>query len=126
MPPSTPNSTGSTSPSAIPYGRWDSFPRQPFPIYEGTKAIIYRSADGKMAIGTLHEKGKDTLTWPVDEFLFVTEGWITMDVEGGEKFTLRKGDVMVMRKGQVITFEASEDFANVAVFWDEGGRVELV
>ncbi|PKY02466.1 hypothetical protein P168DRAFT_328518 [Aspergillus campestris IBT 28561] len=126
MPRNQGNETGSADPSAIPYGAWDSFPSQPFPMYSGTKSIIYRSADGKVAVGMLREKGKDTLVWPVDEFLFVTQGTIHIQVHGGDTFTLAKGDLMVMRKGQTITFECSEDFANVAVFMDLEDRVTLV
>ena len=65
----------------------------------------------------LREKGRNTLVWPVDEFLYVTQGTVGVEVHGGESSTLSVGDVMVMRKGQTITFECSEDFANVAVFW---------
>ncbi|PGH15165.1 hypothetical protein AJ79_02530 [Helicocarpus griseus UAMH5409] len=126
MPLSQGNETGTSDPKAIPYGRWDSFPEKPFPAYDGTKSIIYRSADGKVVVGMLRERGKDTLDWPVDEFLFVTQGWIKMEVSGGGTFTLNKGDVMVMKKGQKITFEASDDFANVAVFIGLDEKVELV
>lgn len=126
MPASQGNTTGTFDPQAVPHGHWDSFAEEPFPLYEGTKSIIYRSKDGKVVVGMLREKGKDTLVWPVDEFLYVTEGSIKIDVKDGEKFTLHKGDVMVMQKGQTITFECSEDFANVAVFIDMQEKVELV
>lgn len=126
MPASKGNTTGSADPRDVPHGHWDAFPSEPFPVYDGTKSIIYRSADRRVAVGMLREKGKDTLVWPVDEFLYVTEGTIHIQVSGGEEFTLAKGDVMVMRKGQTITFECSDDFANVAVFWDLDAKVELV
>ena len=126
MPASKGNITGSTEPQAVPHGHWDSFPSEPFPLYSGSKSIIYRSADGRVVVGMLREKGKDTLVWPVDEFLYVTEGTIKIEVHGGETFTLAKGDVMVMRKGQTITFECSDDFANVAVFLDLENKVTLV
>ncbi|KAH7159428.1 hypothetical protein B0J13DRAFT_518893 [Dactylonectria estremocensis] len=126
MPASQGNVTGSLDPKDVPHGHWDSFPEEPFPTYDGTKSIIYRSEDGKVVVGMLREKGKDTLVWPVDEFLYVTEGSIKMEVHGGETFTLGKGDVMVMRKGQTITFECSDDFANIAVFIDLEEKVSLV
>ncbi|KAH6873444.1 hypothetical protein B0T10DRAFT_553145 [Thelonectria olida] len=126
MPESKGNVTGSRDPQAVPYGRWDSFPAEPFPTYDGTKSIIYRSEDGKVVVGMLREKGKDTLVWPVNEFLFVTQGSIMIEVHGGETYTLNKGDLMVMLKGQTITFECSDDFANVAVFMDPEERVTLV
>jgi uncharacterized cupin superfamily protein len=126
MPESKGNLTGTRDPKAVPHGAWDSFPEEPFPTYSGTKSIIYRSEDGKTVVGMLREKGKDTLKWPVDEFLFVTQGTIKIEVHGGETYTLAKGDVMVMLKGQVITFECSDDFANVAVFMDSEEKVTLV
>lgn len=43
------------------------------------------------------EKGKDTLIWPVDEFLFVTEGTIKIEVHDGETFRLGQEDIMVMK-----------------------------
>ncbi|KAH6661544.1 hypothetical protein F5X68DRAFT_226093 [Plectosphaerella plurivora] len=126
MPASQGNHTGSADPVAVPHGAWDSFPFEPFPMYAGSKSIIYRSDDGKVVFGMLREKGKDTLVWPCDECLFVTEGTIKIEVHGGESFTLAKGDVMVMRKGQTITFECSDDFANIAVFFDKEEKVTLV
>lgn len=121
MAPSVPNATGSDAPDKVPYGAWDSFPWAPFPMYNGTKSVYYRSKDNKVAIGAIREIGKDTLTWPEDEFLFVTEGWIKFTVHGGDSFTLNKGDVLVLKKGQTFSFEMSDDFANVAVFMSETG-----
>lgn len=126
MPLSQGNETGTSDPTAVPYGPWDSFPEQPFPLYAGSKSIIYRSAHSKVVVGMLREKGTDTLVWPVDEFLFVTQGSIEINVHGGEQFTLNKGDLMVMKKGQKITFTCSDDFANVAVFMDLEDKVTLV
>lgn len=119
MAPSTPNINGSEDPSHIPHGAWDSFPWEQFPMYNGTKSVYYRSKDGKVAIGAIREIGTDTMTWPEDEFLFVTEGWIKWKVHGGDSFTMNKGDVMVLRKGQTFTFEMSDDFANIAVFMSD-------
>ena len=39
---------------------------------------------------------------------------------------LGKGDIMVIKKGQMITFECSDDFANVAVFIGLKDKVTLV
>ncbi|VUC30511.1 unnamed protein product [Clonostachys rosea] len=126
MPAGKGNDTGSYDPQDVPHGHWDSFPKEPFPMYDGTKSIMYRSKDWKVVFGMLREVGKDTLVWPVDECLFVTNGWIKIDVDGGEKFTLNEGEVMVMQKSQKITFECSPDFANVAVSIDQEKPVELV
>ncbi|KAI8685241.1 Cupin-3 domain-containing protein [Fusarium keratoplasticum] len=126
MPASEGNATGSSDPRHVPYGHWDSFSPDPFPEYSGTKSIVYRSGDGKVVVGMLREKGTDTLVWPCDEFLIVTDGWIKVDVKGGDNFILNKGDMMVMQKGQNITFECSDDFANVAVFIDIEGSIKHI
>lgn len=88
-------------------------------MYQGTKSLFYRSKDGKVAIGAIHEIGGDTMTWPEDEFLCVTEGWIKFQVKGGDSFILEKGGVALLKKGQTFTFQMSDDFANVAVFMSE-------
>lgn len=62
----------------------------------------------------------------MSEFLYVTEGLIKIEVYGGETFTLSKGDVMVMKKGQTITFECSDDFVNIAVFINLEEKVSLM
>lgn len=121
MPASTPNSNGSEDPAHVPHGAWDSFPWEPFPAYNGTKSIFYRSADNSVAVGAIREIGVGHMTWPEDEFLFVTKGWIKFEVKDGEKFTLKPGDVMFLKKGQTFDFEMSDDFANVAVFLSNEG-----
>ncbi|KAK5048694.1 hypothetical protein LTR84_005786 [Exophiala bonariae] len=119
MPSSTPNTTGSADPSAIPYGTWDSFPREPFEMYNGWKSIYYRSENNKIAVGAIHEIGEGHLTWPEDEFLIVTKGWIKFQIQDGEDFELKQGDIMFMKQGQVIDFQMSDDFTNIAVFISE-------
>lgn len=98
------------------HGAWDSFEWVPFPEYDGKKSVAFRSADGKIVAGAAHEKGKATLVYPCDEFFFVTEGWIKCDVEGGETFTAKKGDVVYFTRGTKVNFEFGEDFYNVAIF----------
>lgn len=118
MPPSKPNSEGSSDPSKTPYGKWNSFPWEPFPEYAGSKSVLFRSADGKIVAGAAKETGTATLTYPCDEFFYVTEGWIELSIHGGETFTLNKGDFIYLRKGTTVDFVFGEDFANVAVFID--------
>ena len=125
MPPSQSNTDGLTDPTRVPYGNCESFPTEPFPEYEGSKAIIYRSADGKIVAGNFKESGKSILTYPCDEFFFVTNGWVRLSVHGGEIFTLRKGDVCYFCKGTTIDIECGDDYSNVAVFVDNE-KVTLV
>lgn len=119
MPPSIPNKNGSDSPADVPYGTWDAFPWEPFPEYAGSKSVLYRSADGKVVAGAAKETGKATLTYPCDEFFYVTEGWIKLAIRGGETFTLTKGQFIYLKKGTTVDFEFGPDFANVAVFLDD-------
>lgn len=125
MPISTPNSTGSADPKDVPYGPWESFPWAPFPEYAGSKSVFYRSPDGKIVAGAAKETGTATLTYPCDEFFYVTEGWIKLTVHGGETFTLQKGECVYLRKGQTVDFVFSDGFANVAIFIDSE-KVTLV
>jgi hypothetical protein len=97
----------------VPHVRWDSVEWAPF---EGTKPVYCRYQNGKVVFCVLRAKGTADFVWPFDEFLFVTQGWVKIRAEGSEPFTLIKGEVMLMKKGQHFFFEMSEDFANVVVF----------
>ncbi|KAF9891227.1 hypothetical protein FE257_004791 [Aspergillus nanangensis] len=125
MPPCTPNLTGSSSPTAIPYGPYTSFPWEPLPEYGGEKSIMFRSDDGKIVAAAARETGTATLTYPCDEFFFVTDGWIKLNVHGGDHFTLTKGEFVYLKKGTTVDFTFGPGFANVAVFMDRE-RVTLL
>lgn len=118
MPPSIPNPTGSADPAAIPYGPYSSFPWEDMPEFGGSKSIVYRSEDGKIVAAAAKETGTATLTYPCDEFFYVTTGWIKLSVHGGESFTLRQGECVYLKKGTTVDFEFGPDFANVAIFID--------
>ncbi|KAJ5470980.1 hypothetical protein N7530_008337 [Penicillium desertorum] len=118
MAPSIPNTTGSESPADVPYGPYTSFPWEPFTEYGGEKSIIYRSADGKVVAAAAKETGTATLTYPCDELFYVTDGWVKLNVHGGDHFILTKGEFTYLKKGTTIDFTFSPRFANVAVFMD--------
>lgn len=118
MPLSVSNPEGSAAPDAVPYGPWESFPWQPMPEFGGSKSVIFRAADGKVVAAAAKETGTATLTYPCDEFFYVTGGWIKLAVHSGETFTLNKGDFIYLRKGTTVDFTFGPDFANVAVFID--------
>lgn len=88
------------------------------PEYGGSKSVVYRSADGKIVAAAAKETGTATLTYPCDEFFYVTNGWIELDVHGGDHFTLTKGGVIYLKRGTTVDFTFGPDFANVAVFID--------
>ncbi|KAL3480899.1 hypothetical protein BJX99DRAFT_254226 [Aspergillus californicus] len=118
MPPSIPNLTGSSSPSQIPHGLYTSFPWEPLPEYGGSKSVIFRSDDGKIVAAAAKETGTATLTYPCDEFFYVTDGWITLEIHGGDTFTMNKGDFVYLKKGTTVDFTFGPGFTNVAVFID--------
>lgn len=125
MPPSLPNSSGSGDPAKTPYGNWASFPWEDFPEYAGSKSVLFRSEDGRIVAGAAKETGTATLTYPCDEFFYVTHGWIKLAIHGGETFTLKEGDFIYLKKGTCVDFEFGEGFANVAVFIDTE-RITLI
>lgn len=117
MPHSVPNTSGSAAPTAVPYGNWESFPTEKYKQPWGDrKSIIYNAADGKVLAGTIYASGKGTYTWPSDEFIYVSRGWIRWEIHGGEPFTLKEGDMTYIKEGTAATYEMSEDYANVVVF----------
>lgn len=118
MAPCIPNSTGSNDPADTPYGPYTSFPWVPMPEFGGEKSVIYRSSDGKVVAAAARETGTATMTYPCDEFFYVTEGWINLNVHGGDQFTLTEGEFVFLKKGTTVDFTFGPDFANVAVFID--------
>lgn len=104
------------------HGPWNSFDWVAFPEYDGKKSVVYRPDDGQTVAGAAHEKRKATLVYPCDEFFFVTEGNIKCDVEDGDTFTAKKGDVVYFTRGTKVKFEFSHDFHNVAVFISTDGK----
>ncbi|KAJ5951684.1 uncharacterized protein N7479_010097 [Penicillium vulpinum] len=117
MPKSQSNLTGSDKPNTVAYGKWDSFSWEPFPEWEGTKAIMFRSSDGKRVAGAFRESATASMTYTCDEFTYVTAGWIKAHVHGGDTFTLKVGDCVYFTKGQTVDFECSKDYANVSAFF---------
>lgn len=85
----------------------------PLPEFGGHEAIIYRSPDGKRVAAAFRESGHSSFTYPFDEFVVVTSGSLTVHVQGGETFTLSKGDVGYFRQGTKVEFDFSADFSDV-------------
>lgn len=125
MSPSIPNTTGSADPAAVPYGPYASFPWEAMPEFGGSKSIVYRSEDGKVVAAAAKETGTATLTYPCDEFFYVTAGWIILDIHGGDKFTLNVGECVYLKKGTTVDFTFGPGFTNVALFLDSE-KVTLV
>ncbi|CAP74243.1 hypothetical protein PCH_Pc14g01020 [Penicillium rubens Wisconsin 54-1255] len=79
---------------------------------------MYRSADGKVVAAAAKETGTATLTYPCDESFYVTDGWVRLNVHGGDHFVLTKGEFVYLKKGTTVDFTFGPGFANVAVFMD--------
>ncbi|KAK5048700.1 hypothetical protein LTR84_005792 [Exophiala bonariae] len=123
MPASTPNPSGSADPKLIPYGQWESFPSEKYNKPWGDKkCIIYNSPNRDVLAGTIYAHGKGTYTWPCDEFIYVSRGWITWEVLGGESFKLVEGDVIYIKEGTTASYEMSPDYANIIVFYSGEGK----
>lgn len=118
MPPSVSNPTGSNNPSKTPYGHHTSFPKDDFPQYGGKISVIYRSRDQKIVAGAATESGTATLTYPCDEFFYVTNGWVDVKIHGGDEFRLNTGDFIYLTKGTKADFVFGPGFTNAAVFID--------
>ena len=118
MAPSVPNLTGSPDAAKTPYGNHRSFPKESYPQYGGEKSVIYRSSDGKVVAGTARESGTTSLTYPCDEFFYVTQGWCDVKIHGGDSFRLNEGDCIYITKGTTADFIFSPEFWNTAVFID--------
>ena len=115
MPSSQANIDGLQDPARVVHGHWQSFCWEPLPEYDGSKSIYYRSKDGTIVAAAAKENGKSVLTYPCDEFFYVTKGWVTLSVHGGETFSLRPGDVAYFCKGTTVDIECGDDYTNIAV-----------
>lgn len=78
---------------------------------------MFRPPDDKRVAGAFRESATATLTYPCDEFSYVTAGSIKAHVHGGETFTLKTGDCVYFTKGRTVGFECSEDYADVSVLF---------
>jgi uncharacterized cupin superfamily protein len=82
----------------------------------GVQRLLFESPDGARKAGSFKEPGHYDAVMPCDEVLYVVGGTTTVTVEGGESFVLTAGDCCYLRKGQVLSFDNSEDFHDLSVF----------
>jgi uncharacterized cupin superfamily protein len=97
----------------IPHGRPADFNWVALPEFGGREAVIYRSPDGRRVAAAFEESGKESFTYPFDEFLMVTAGTVKIAVHGAETLLLSKGDVAYLPEGTAVDFEFSKDFADI-------------
>jgi uncharacterized cupin superfamily protein len=97
----------------IPHGKPADFNWVALPQFGGREAVIYRSPDGRRVAAAFEESGKESFTYPFDEFLMVTAGTVRITVHGGETLALSKGDVAYIPEGSAVDFEFSKDFADI-------------
>ena len=97
----------------IPHGKPADFNWVALPEFGGREAVIYRSPDGRRVAAAFEESGKESFTYPFDEFLMVTAGTVKIKVHGGETLLLSKGDVAYIPEGSAVDFVFSKDFADI-------------
>lgn len=94
---------------------------EPLPEFGGSKAILYKSADGKRVAGSFRESGTHRLVMPFDEFIYVVGGGVRITIEGGESFEMTVGDACYLRQGQDVVFEMRDGFHDVTVLMSDTG-----
>jgi uncharacterized cupin superfamily protein len=92
---------------------------EPLPEFGGSKAILYKSKDGRRLAGSFRESGTHRLTMPFDEFIYVVAGGVKISIEGGDSFTLAAGDACYLQQGQDILFDMTPDFHDVTVLMSD-------
>lgn len=88
--------------------------REPFPEFDGHKAVLYESPDGRTVAATYWLSGRHTWELPYDDFFYVVAGSATVTVAGEEPFEVRAGSFCHLRQGATVTFDMSEDFHEIS------------
>lgn len=88
--------------------------REDFPEFDGHRAVLHISDDGRIYAGTYWLRGRHTWELPYDDFFYVVAGSATFSVEGGESFEVSAGSFGHLRKGWVVTADMSDDFHEVS------------
>lgn len=92
---------------------------EPLPEFGGSKAILYKSPDGRRVAGSFRESGTHRLVMPFDEFIYVVGGGVKITIGGGETFDMAVGDSCYLRQGQDVVFEMTDDFHDVTVLMSD-------
>lgn len=93
--------------------------RQPYPDWNGEKAILHVSKDGRIVAGSFKEEGTQQVVMPFDQFIYVVAGRMKVSVEGGDTFEMGPGDCCFVFKGDTITYEQSDGFLDITVLISE-------
>ena len=88
--------------------------RDAFPEFEGHKAVLYESPDGRVLSATYWLKGRHTWELPYDDHFFVIAGSATVKVDDQEPFEVSAGSFCHLRQGSTVTFDMSDDFHEVS------------
>lgn len=104
----------------VPRFSVDRAPWQPYPEFGGSKAVLYRSPDGRRVLSTVRESGRFQFEYPFDEAVYVIAGTASVQVVGGEAFVLNPGDLAYFRTGQIVDFDLSHDFQDIACLMFDG------
>ena len=103
----------------VPHFHVGTTDHEPMPEFGGSKAILYRSPDGKRLAASFRESGTLRMTMPFDDFSYVVGGTAKITVDGGEQISLKVGDAFYLKQGQDVSFEAADDFHVVTMLMSD-------
>ena len=88
--------------------------REAFPEFDGHKAILHESPDGRVLAASYWLKGRHTWDLPYDDYFYVIGGSATVAIDGDEPFEVRAGSFCHLPEGSRVTFDMSHDFHEVS------------
>jgi uncharacterized cupin superfamily protein len=88
--------------------------REAFPEFDGHRAVLFESPDGRVVSACYWLKGRHSWELPYDDHFFVITGSATVTVDDHEPFEVRPGSYCHLTKGSTVTFDMSDDFHEVS------------
>lgn len=112
------------TPTQPQHGSLKNFKWEALPNYGGQAAVIHKSPDGKRVAVANKEQGEFMYEYKFDEFLYVTSGRVDLEVIGGAKFSLKKGEVAYIVKGTRVKIKAYPGFSDITMLMSDGEPVD--
>lgn len=88
--------------------------REDFPEFDGHRAVLHASDDGRVYAATYWLRGRHTWTLPYDDYFYVIAGTATVTVDEAAPFEVTAGSYCHLRRGTTVTFDMSNDFHEVS------------
>jgi uncharacterized cupin superfamily protein len=93
--------------------------REAFPEFDGARAVLYESPDGRVVSATYWLKGRHTWELPYDDHFYVIAGSATLTVDDQPPIVLTAGSFGHLSRGSTVTFDMSDDFHEVSTLISE-------